>query len=69
MKRWILFQSMTKLFRRKINESGYITNIEIVKSTEDQLLDDKIISIVGNWKFEVGTSLQKAMLKLKYFIK
>ena len=52
-----------------IHESGYITNIEIVKSTEDQLLDDKIISIVGNWKFEVGTSLQKAMLKLKYFIK
>ena len=52
-----------------VNESGYITNIEIVKSTEDQLLDDKIVSIVGNWKFEAGTSLQKAMLKLKYFIK
>jgi TonB family protein len=52
-----------------VNESGYITNIEIVKSTEDQLLDEKIISIVGNWKFEAGASLQKAMLKLKYFIK
>lgn len=52
-----------------VNESGYITNIEIIKSTEDQLLDDTIISIIGNWKFEPGTSLQKAMLKLKYFIK
>jgi outer membrane biosynthesis protein TonB len=52
-----------------VNESGYITNIEIIKSTNDQLLDQTITSIIGNWKFEAGSSLQKAMLKLKYFIK
>ena len=52
-----------------VNENGYIANIEIIKSTDDQLLDDTIVSIIGNWKFEQGISQQKAMLKLKYFIK
>lgn len=52
-----------------INENGYITNIDIVKSTEDQQLDEAIVSVIGNWKFEPGASSQKAMLRLKYFIK
>lgn len=52
-----------------INENGYITNIDIIKSTEDQQLDDAIVSVIGNWKFEPGTNSQKAMLKLKYSIK
>lgn len=52
-----------------VNENGYITNIDIIKSTEDQQLDDAIVSIIGNWKFEPSASSQKAMLKLKYFIK
>lgn len=52
-----------------INENGYIANVDIVKSTEDQQLDDAIVSVIGNWKFEPGASSQKAMLKLKYSIK
>lgn len=52
-----------------INENGYIANIDIVKSTEDQQLDDAIVAVVGNWKFEAGARSQKAMLKLKYSIK
>lgn len=52
-----------------VNENGYITNIDIMKSTEDQQLDEAIVSVIGNWKFEPGANSQKAMLRLKYFIK
>lgn len=52
-----------------INENGYITTIELIESTGDLLLDNEISSIVGNWIFEKGAVPQKAILKLKYFIK